>query len=118
MKPCKRCGETKSVLDFYFVTSKVGKNVYRSNTCKPCHTKDVYSHKIKRLWGLSIKDKSPTCQICGIETFTHIDHDHVTNQVRGFLCNDCNLLLGRAKDSVEILEKAIAYLERGVPSNH
>jgi hypothetical protein len=40
----------------------------------------------------------------------HIDHSHTTGAVRGILCSRCNLLLGHAKDNVETLRSAIAYL--------
>ena|SRR5215472_2255923 len=42
----------------------------------------------------------------------HVDHCHTTNRVRALLCHNCNNLLGKAKDSTEILHRAIAYLER------
>lgn len=41
-----------------------------------------------------------------------IDHNHETDAVRGLLCNPCNTVLGMAEDSIETLEKAIAYLKR------
>jgi len=41
-----------------------------------------------------------------------VDHHHDTKRVRGILCRRCNLLLGHAKESVRILEGAIAYLQR------
>ena len=41
-----------------------------------------------------------------------IDHCHDTGKVRGLLCNRCNILLSRARDSVEILANAIEYLRR------
>lgn len=41
-----------------------------------------------------------------------VDHDHVTGQIRGVLCNECNLLLGYAKDSTDRLEVARQYLVR------
>ncbi len=40
-----------------------------------------------------------------------IDHNHDTGAFRGILCLKCNSLLGMAKDSVDVLRKAIAYLE-------
>lgn len=40
----------------------------------------------------------------------YVDHDHVTNKVRGLLCPACNSALGKFKDSVEILQNAIKYL--------
>jgi hypothetical protein len=40
-----------------------------------------------------------------------IDHDHETGQVRSLLCHPCNLLLGHAKDSPEVLRRAADYLQ-------
>lgn len=57
------------------------------------------------------------CDICGMPEdgrFTNlsIDHDHNTGKIRGMLCNSCNLGLGKFKDNLEILQKAIDYLKR------
>lgn len=41
---------------------------------------------------------------------TATDHDHDTGKVRGILCWRCNPLLGWARESVDVLEKAIDYL--------
>jgi len=41
-----------------------------------------------------------------------VDHDHKTNKIRGLLCQFCNTALGKFLDDVEILKKAILYLER------
>ncbi len=41
-----------------------------------------------------------------------LDHCHSTGKLRGVLCAACNQGLGHFKDSVERLERAIAYLKR------
>ena len=61
-----------------------------------------------------------TCAICGkVETMANqfglcplsVDHNHSTGKVRGLLCSRCNLILGNAKDDIEVLENAIKYLK-------
>lgn len=54
------------------------------------------------------------CKICGKrpgKRRLHIDHDHDSGAVRGLLCQNCNHLLGNAKDSPDILRLAASYLE-------
>lgn len=40
----------------------------------------------------------------------HIDHNHVTNKIRGLLCFGCNAGIGYFKDSCTILHNAVEYL--------
>ena len=61
------------------------------------------------------------CGICNkhqreLKKRLHVDHNHTTGQIRGLLCNKCNLGLGTMGDSVESIKKALIYL--GEPSWH
>lgn len=42
-----------------------------------------------------------------------IDHDHMTGEVRGLLCNNCNRAIGLLGDSVDTLLNAVGYLRSG-----
>ena len=39
-----------------------------------------------------------------------IDHCHKTGKVRGLLCHSCNTAIGKFKDDIELLHKAIRYI--------
>lgn len=39
-----------------------------------------------------------------------VDHDHASSKVRGYLCNDCNLALGRLHDDPYRIKALLAYL--------
>jgi thymidine kinase len=55
------------------------------------------------------------CKICSIDLRTHgahLDHSHKTGFVRGYLCRGCNCGLGYFKDSVELLNNVIVYLNK------
>jgi hypothetical protein len=40
-----------------------------------------------------------------------VDHDHFTGKIRGLLCDDCNIILGHAKDDMKTLHQLTSYLE-------
>lgn len=58
--------------------------------------------------------KNTNCKICDKklpEGKKYIDHCHISGIIRGVLCNHCNTGIGMLQDSVDILQKAIAYLK-------
>lgn len=72
-------------------------------------TQKVYQELFDRQNGL--------CAICGTHkpgrkgtVYFAVDHDHATGEIRGLLCQRCNLILGHAQDQEDVLVKAIDYL--------
>jgi len=52
------------------------------------------------------------CKLCLRTAYRLVvDHDHVTGNVRGLLCDTCNRMLGQAKDNQVTLLRAIQYLK-------
>lgn len=54
----------------------------------------------------------PPCEICGGSVNMVLDHDHVRNEIRGWLCNHCNLGIGWLGEDVSRLQRAIEYLSK------
>lgn len=52
------------------------------------------------------------CDLCRREGPLFVDHDYKTDLVRGFLCHACNVGLGMLGETVEGLQRAIAYLQQ------
>lgn len=42
----------------------------------------------------------------------HVDHDHLTDRVRGLLCSSCNMGLGLLKDSEDRILGLVEYLKQ------
>jgi hypothetical protein len=86
--------------------------------------------RYKRKHGISkeemfqmLEQQGNICKICqtpepGIKGWV-IDHDHkccgpeksCSNCKRGILCSPCNVILGFAKDNIQVLARAVEYLE-------
>lgn len=62
-------------------------------------------------------DQNFCCAICGIKEKDtnkglYLDHDHETDEIRGLLCNPCNLAIGLIKHNIENSKKMTQYLEK------
>jgi len=89
---------------------------------KPDNADYRHYESVKRRYGLTqtqydtLKElQGGRCAICrqpptGKRTRLHVDHDHGTGEVRGLLCNLCNVALGSMHDDPAILRAAIVYL--------
>ncbi len=85
----------------------------------------VRNSALKRRYGITQQDyelmssaQDHACAICTAEAWMerygvlHIDHDHTTGEVRGLLCDRCNVGLGRFRDDPQLLKNALRYLGR------
>jgi hypothetical protein len=124
---CLDCDLVKRLEDFpRNRNDEQGRHTY----CKPCHNargaetrQRLYGgsrhYHLMRRYGISaaqadamLEEQDGLCAICQERPAEHVDHDHETGAVRGLLCFNCNGGLGQFRDRVDILKKAIAYLER------
>ena len=80
--------------------------------------------ELKRSYGISVSQfesmlaaQGGVCAGCGTDTpgagisQWHVDHDHLTNAVRGILCGTCNWALGNTRDNPDTLIRLANYLE-------
>lgn len=58
------------------------------------------------------RPRPDTCEVCARDGKIVFDHCHKSGRFRGWLCDNCNVVLGRVADDPNILCKLIAYLER------
>lgn len=129
-KQCKDCLQVFPLNNFHKdVTGKQGV----VNYCKPCknnkynlrrNSRRDYINNYERLRRYNLTQEEYNamwekqnfcCAICKTnknngKTWS-IDHCHDSQKVRGILCDQCNLLLGHAKDNQEILSEAVYYLK-------
>ncbi len=101
--------------------------------CKSCRSELERPGNLKRKYGITAetydtmwKSQSGLCACCGRpEKALHwkgkkrmlaINHDHVTGQVRQLICHRCNIMLGLAKESPEILRQLADYIARHLSS--
>jgi hypothetical protein len=129
-RTCTDCGKTKSLDEF----APDARNRHgRKYICKPCASKRslewaranrerVAANRrralIRRTYGeaglaaYARIQAGEGCDICGHRVLRMaIDHDHITGEVRGILCKDCNLILGWVRDDSLRLRAMATYLE-------
>ena len=92
------------------------KNYYENNKDKArqYNLNRNYSITIEEYNEMLVKQDSK-CLGCGIHQSElkcklAVDHNHTTGKIRGLLCRKCNLILGNAGDSPQILDNLAKYL--------
>lgn len=105
---CKNCANSKARL-WHKENKHLVKDARRNSWIKTRHGISLQEYTER------LATQNYECAICGVKLstsgyFTHLDHDHKTGRLRGFLCTNCNRGLGHFKDSVIFLTKACEYL--------
>jgi len=112
-KRCSKCDTLWPLTEFRYVKSR---SRHRS-FCRYCE-RDYKLNKRYNLgsdgWEELLESQDWGCAVCGSSQKLVVDHDHQTNYVRGILCDDCNVGLGRFKDDPLIISKVLEYLEHSV----
>jgi hypothetical protein len=103
------CGETRPMSHVRVFRKASNGSDFRSYERNICHGN---SAKLIRELRKLVGPPPDKCELCGRVESLCLDHDHVTQEFRGWLCPSCNTSLGGLGDSVEGLRRAIAYLER------
>lgn len=97
-----------------------------------CHNPENYNgllftdaqrnYKYKINYGITLEDynrmfaeQEGCCKICKrhqteFNKKLHVDHKHETGVVRGLLCHNCNLALGRVNENPKILKAMLEYI--------
>lgn len=132
MKTCKDCGQPKPLTEFWFSHHR-----YPYSYCKDCYRlrnklyarrwraayPEKYNKAVERIrfskYGMTQQEylqlwkrQKGVCALCGIELGRGricIDHDHKTLQIRGLLCQVCNLLIALLDKDILFINKAISY---------
>jgi len=120
-KTCRICKEHKSTLEFY-KNRGVCKSCYSSRETERYHNnknnyyQNTYNITLEE-WNQMYVEQNGRCGCCGQHIDAkdmHTDHNHSNGEVRGLLCQGCNIGLGHLGDSPSILKKAYSYLiEKG-----
>lgn len=131
MKTCTKCKVEQPLSDFYWSNRRD----HYSNPCKAC--KKAYATRMKKEnprwhadrvrkskygitaeeWNDLFASQGFCCAICKTtepcgKVGWHTDHDHITNRVRGILCLDCNVVVGKIENGWKVEIPAInQYLE-------
>ena len=111
MRTCKRC-EVSQALEAFPINNTLASGILRKHTCNTCRNRQ--SQVRARLHRENRKPDHLRCPIChnhvsGSKNIV-LDHDHDTDEFRGWLCNDCNNGLGKFNDNADMLKRAIKYL--------
>lgn len=98
----------------------------RTNKYKKDNRNKVKNRELQRLYGITLEEynrlfieQNGSCSICKrhqtqFKNSLHVDHNHITKEIRGLLCGACNHALGLLKvdSKSDIVDTLNAYLNK------
>lgn len=135
-RECSQCGELKAWDEFHRRTDGIHGRMSLCKVCVGIKSRNdkaqgrIRGAELTRKYGITLEqykrlfnEQGGVCAICGKEEtnrrvksenahYLSVDHDHVTDAVRGLLCQRCNAAIGMVNDNIELLQRAIDYLRK------
>ena len=120
-KQCPKCKQILSEDNFSWgINFGIRK---RRHECKVC---EKHLHQVRKTLRKEnpLPDETYQCPICektsvelaGIggknRSVWCVDHDHSTDEFKGWLCHKCNRTLGGFYDDINLVKRAVTYLEK------
>ena len=108
LRKCPKCGRVLPESEF----------APHTRHCKLCRRDYDWQYKYglspEQYMEMQQKQKNK-CKICGkelgVDEYLHVDHNKETGEIRGLLCGQCNRAIGLFHEDIEIIKKAVEYLE-------
>lgn len=124
---CLQCAKPESRRLVYCQDCGVRLPPRKRTFCPDCLEKTKYARNRAAQYNISLTEyrvlvARGKCDICHVtlkermpdwsrySEVGHIDHCHKTGKVRGYLCRNCNHMIGNALDDASRLQSAIDYL--------
>ena len=105
---CKECKKLLSLSAFSTSGIRSDGAYFLKKLCRECHVIVQREHRDARK---KAPPKPKRCNCCHLKKKLVVDHRHGTTEVRGWLCNDCNVGMGQMRDNLEGVLQAAIYLE-------
>lgn len=86
--------------------------------CRNCYQTEYHLRKTYGVMDYAVlaAQYGNVCSICHETCVTgqrlSVDHDHATGEIRGLLCRRCNSGIGHFRDRIDLLHRAVEYLEK------
>lgn len=120
-KTCIKCNVFKSLNEFGTRSRDIyGNPIEHRNDCKEC--RKLFAKQLReQKKNFPKPDENHRCLGCNKsqeefantfkgKTIWCLDHDHKSGKARGYVCQYCNFILGRARDNPEVLTNLAKYL--------
>jgi Zn finger protein HypA/HybF involved in hydrogenase expression len=118
-KVCRDCKIEKPITEFsinrkFYREDLLEKHrVIRRPSCEQCRSKkQKIFNRDKKFYKKPITLECPICLDIVDGKYARLDHSHDTGKIRGWLCDNCNTALGKLKESTEVIQRALNWVNK------